>query len=409
MTHHAKLRTAYSLRRHFPSTALTDLLKIRYPIIQAPMSPITPPSLVAATSNAGGLGSLAAARMSPTQLTAEIAAIRKLTNQPFAVNLFVPKDGGSYDNEHVQHVRAILATRVLPNLRQQAVDSEELPPPPPPAWSTEQFDQSVLRFERQVEALLSSNTPPLVFSFTFGIPSTAILQQCRQRGVLTLGTATTPAEATALLETRLVDGIVVQGAEAGGHRGSFLTSDTDTVQRSTIGLFALLPLIRLLPQPQPAVPVPLISAGGVMHGSQLAAALLLGADGVQCGTRFLTATEATLTPPAHRTTLLEASQQFSTVGSYRDTVLTRTFSGRPARGFYNDMVSAFTEHSSPPVTPLPWEVQSSQVQPYVRAAMAAGDVAWMQMWAGQLYPLCDEKMVNEIVQEMIDEAKAVLE
>lgn len=335
--------------------------------------------------------------MSPEQLTSEVAEVRRLTHQPFAVNLFVPKDGGAYSSEQVQKVRHILATRVHPHI--VSTDNDLLPPPPPPAWSAAASQQSVARFELQVEALLRADAP--VFSWTFGIPSLAILQQCKRRGTVTLGTATTPAEAAALLATGLVDGIVVQGAEAGGHRGSFLTSDADTIQRSSIGLFALLPLVRLL---HPSTP--LIAAGGVMSGSQLAAALLLGADGAQCGTRFLTAAEATLTPAAHRALLLEAGEQLA-AGQYRDTQLTRSFSGRAARGFHNEMVAAFEEHTAP-LLPLPWEVQATQVQPYVRAAVKSGDTRYMQMWAGQAYPMCDDKSAADIIQEMVGEAQQVL-
>ena len=393
----ASLRTVQSLSRDFPSTSLTRLLHIRCPVIQAPMWPLSPPALIAATSNAGGLGSIAAARLTPEQLTAEIAAVRRLTTLPFAVNLFVPKDGGPYTEEQVQHVRHTLATRIHPHV--EATDADTLPSPPPPAWSPAAFRQSVERFERQVEAMLAADTP--VFSWTFGIPSVAILQQCKQRGVVTLGTANTPADAAALLATRLVDGIIVQGAEAGGHRGTFSTSDAETIQRANIGLFALLPLIRQL-DPN----IPLIAAGAVMRGSQLAAALLLGADGAQCGTRFLTAAEATLTPAAHRSILLEAGGQLA-AGHYRGTLLTRAFTGRAARGLHNEMIEAFDEHTAPH-TPLPWEVQSSQVQPYVRAAVKRGDTRLMQLWAGQAYPMCDDKAAADIVEEMVQEAKAVL-
>ena len=393
----ASLRTVQSLSRNFPTTSLTRLLNISHPVIQAPMSPISPPALVAAVSNAGGLGSIAAARMTAEQLTAEIAAVRRLTTRPFAVNLFVPKDGGPYTAEQAEHVRSTLASRVHPHI--QATDKESLPPPPPPVWSANQFRESMARFERQVEALLAADTP--VFSWTFGIPSRDLLQQCKRRAVVTLGTATTPADAAALLATQLVDGIVVQGAEAGGHRGTFTTSDAETIQRASIGLFALLPLIR-----QIAPSIPLIAAGGIMRGSQLAAALLLGADGAQCGTRFLTAAEATLTPAAHRAVLLEAGEQLA-AGHYRDTLLTRAFSGRAARGFHNDMVDAWDENTAPH-TPLPWEVQALQVQPYVRAAVRRGDSRWMQMWAGQAYPMCDDKPAADIVHEMVEEATTVL-
>ena len=218
------------------------------------MSPITPPSLVAAVSQAGGLGSIAAARHSPEQLTAEIAAVRRLTSRPFAINLFVPKPTPPYTPAHVDRVRSTL-DRVHHHFFPEGDTSPgHLPPPPPPAYSSDAFAASTAAFEGQVAALLDARAP--VFSFTFGLPSSSLLDECRRRGVRLVGTATTPQEAATLVEAG-VDAIVVQGAEAGGHRGSFLTEDTVTPHRATIGLFALLPLCRMVVPPE----MPLIAAG----------------------------------------------------------------------------------------------------------------------------------------------------
>ena len=417
MTFRPRPTSLRALSQSFPNTPLTQLLRIRYPIIQAPMSPITPPGLVAAVSDAGGLGSIAAARMTPEQLRADIDAVRGLTSKPFAVNLFVPKKTAPYGADEVAKVRGALH-RVHRRLRDEGVElPAALPPPAPPAYSHDAFAASTAAFERQAETLVNADVP--VFSWTFGLPSAAILEECRRRGIVTVGTATTPQEAAALARSGLVDAIIVQGAEAGGHRGAFLTPDSVTPHRASIGLFSLLPLARMV-VPQS---IPLIAAGGVMDARGLVSAMLLGANGAQMGTRFMTARESTLLPAAHRRLLLQAEGIRQGAGegreggqeevrglladSYRPTVLTRAFSGRAARGFYNDMVEAFNEEEGD-VPPLPWEVQSSQVQPYARAAAVRGDTRWMQLWAGQSYPLCDEQSAAEIIGDITAEAKGIL-
>ena len=370
-----RLSRVRGLRRSFPHTPLTQLLNIRYPVIQAPMSPITPPTLVASVSEAGGLGSIAAARMAPEDLTAEMSSVRRHTTRPFAVNLFVPKNTPPYTSTDVQRVRGALAGVHRAMFGEESTAPTHLPPSPPPAYSPDAFHQSSAAFERQVEALIREGAP--VFSFTFGIPARPLLEECRRRGIRTLGTATTPQEAAALAETGLIDAIVVQGSEAGGHRGTFLTADPVTAHRANIGLFSLLPLCRSVVPPS----MPLIAAGGIMNGQGLVSALTLGADGAQMGTRFMTAKESTLIPPAHRRLLLqtegirqgagegkeggEEERRGLIADAYRPTVLTRVFSGRPARGFHNEMVAAFNEEAGD-VPPLPWAVQATQVQPSVR-------------------------------------------
>jgi nitronate monooxygenase len=415
--------TLRALRESWPRTPLTDLLNIRLPVIQAPMSPITTAALVAAVSNAGGLGSIAAARMSPQQLQAEIREVQRLTRLPFAVNLFVPKRTDPYFEHDTQRSRHVLLHRVQRGMYGDDASAPPLPSPPP-QWTAAAFDASVAAFEQQAETLLQAGAP--VFSWTFGIPSVAILQDCRRRGVRTVGTATTPLEGWTLAETGLVDAIVAQGSEAGGHRGSFLGNDLHTASRSSIGLFSLLQLLSRVVPPS----IPIIAAGGVMDGRGLLSALLLGASGAQLGTRFMTATESTTLPDAHRQLLLrpgrpqdigdgaegEAEQEKRwrrrhLAESYSTTVLTRVFSGRAARGFRNNMVAAFDNEQGEEAggAVLPWQVQASQVQPYAKAAAERGDARWMQLWAGQSYPLCSEQPAAEIVAQIMHEAQHAMQ
>jgi nitronate monooxygenase len=207
------------------ATPLARRLGVRYALVQAPMANVQPPSLAAAVSNAGALGSIAGAALSPDALRAAIREVRAATSAPFGVNLFAP-----------------------PYLEDDAL--------------------AVVLEER-----------PAVFSYTFGPLDPAPL---REAGILVLGTATTAAEARALE----VDAIVAQGAEAGGHRGTFLGSPED----------GLVPLAELVPQIADAVDVPILAAGAIMDGADVERALALGAQGVQVGTAFLFTPECE-TPP----------------------------------------------------------------------------------------------------------------
>jgi nitronate monooxygenase len=225
-------------------TELTRKLRIKYPILQAPMAggPTTP-DLVASVSNAGGLGSLGAGYLTPEQIRNAIREIRGKTDRPFAVNLFVPEQPNtSVDtiaemNDHLNTYR--LSLGIAPNP------------------SIPKFAES---FDEQVQVVLEENVS--VFSFTFGIPSQHIIQSMKQKGIVVMGTATTVDEAIAL-EAAGVDAIVAQGSEAGGHRGSFLTGSADTL----IGIMAL------VPQMVDHVSVPVIASGGIMDGRGLVATL----------------------------------------------------------------------------------------------------------------------------------------
>ena len=342
-------------------TRLMTLFGVRLPIVQAPMAggPDTP-ALAAAVANAGGLGSLGCGYLTAAQIAALAAATREKTNGSFALNLFV-RDDPSDD--------ATAEARVLPVLqpfRRELGLPETLAPAP--------ASDSVAT---QIAAVL--NVRPRVFSFTFGLPTAAQLAAFRERGIVTVGTATTVAEGDAL-DALGVDVICAQGAEAGGHRGTFLGSFAEAL----VGTMALVPqLVR-------RVRVPVLAAGGIMDGAGIRAALALGAAGVQLGTAFLDCPEAG-TAAAHRQALRSPASQ--------RTVVTTAFSGRPARAIANRMTDAF---ATLPTAPFP---QQQQLTRELRAAASKlGRVDLMQLWAGQAAPLMRNLPAAELVATLAREA-----
>jgi nitronate monooxygenase len=278
-------------------TPLARRLRIRVPIIQAPMAGgLSTPALAAAVSNAGGLGSIAGAMLPPDRLADAIAEVRALTGAPFAVNLFAPLPAPSTE-------------RVAEWSRATRVPVPDAPPSTP-------------RFGDQLAVVLAERVP--VFSFTFGVPPLTSMD------TVVIGTATTVDEAVEL-ERAGVDAVVAQGFEAGGHRGTFLAP----VDRSLIGTLAL------VPQVVDAVSVPVIASGGIMDGRGVAAALALGAQAVQLGTAFLRTDEAGTTD-THRRALAYA------------TTVTRVLTGRYARAVRTDWVDALEATGlEPPEYPLP--------------------------------------------------------
>jgi len=348
----------------WPQTRLTELLGIRYPIVQAPMAggPNTV-ELAAAVSEAGGLGSLAGAMLSPDELREEIRAIRAATSRPFAVNLFA--DDGVPAEERGLRAAQEATARYRTELG--------LPPPGAPAPG--------VGLREAFPVLLEERVP--VFSFTFGIPPREMLDACRKSGILTMGTATTVAEARAL-EQAGVDFICAQGAEAGGHRGTF---DRDAEP-------ALIGTLALVPQVTDAVRVPVIAAGGVMDGRGFAAALALGASAVSLGTAFLRCPEAGTSGP-YRAALREARDD--------STVITRAFSGRAARGLANRFTR---EMSGEPLAPFP--VQNALTREIRAAAVKGGDSGLLSLWAGQGAPMLREEPAREIVARIVREAEAVI-
>lgn len=278
-----------------------QLLGISLPIIQAPMAGAQGSALAIAVSNAGGLGSLPCAMLTPDAMRQELEAIRAQTDKPFNVNFFCHQPPQA-DAEREAAWRRTLASHYA----QFGIDPATIPAGP-----------GRTPFSAQAAQLLEELRPPVV-SFHFGLPDDALLARAKATGARILSSATTIEEAL-WLEARGVDAIIAQGNEAGGHRGMFLTDDITT----QIGTFALLPQI------VQAVKVPVIAAGGIADANGVAAAMRLGAAGVQVGTAYLLCPETTISP-VHRAAL--------TSPAARHTALTNIFTGRPARGIVNRII-----------------------------------------------------------------------
>jgi len=342
-------------------TRAAELLGIRYPIVQAPMAGSTTPELVAAVSEAGGLGSVGAARTPPDELRATIRRIRELTDRPFGVNVFAwpPFDPDA------DPTSALAGLEPLYEDVGVAVPTEVRAP----------FDPSML-LERQLAVVAEERVP--VFSFTFGIPP---LDEVRKAGAVIAGTATSPAEAMAL-ERAGVDLVVAQGSEAGGHRGTFLHG----FEEGLIGSLALVPAV------VDAIGVPVLAAGGIMDGRGVAAAFALGADGVQVGTAFLSTGESALTDVERRV-----------LAGAESTVVTDRFTGRPARGVRNALSDRLAD-----VEPLPFPLQAVATGPVTRAAVEQGREELAQVLAGQGAPRGRALGAAELVATLVRETDEVL-
>lgn len=344
---------------------LKQVFNLAHPIIQAPMAggPTTP-NLVAAVANAGGLGTLAASLLNPMHMQAAAAAIRALTDQPFAINLFILPDATVSPQVAAQGLAALqsdyAALGCTPSLPQHWAES----------------------FTPQFDALLAIK--PAAASFTFGILSATQIAALKAADIKIMGTATTVAEALAW-EAVGADAVCAQGFEAGGHRGTFLND----VEDSLVGLMALLPACA------DAVSIPVIAAGGIMDGRAIVAAQALGAAAVQMGTAFLSCPEAAL-PAPYLNALSQASGD--------QTRLTRVFSGKQARGVVNGFMQAHRHaESSVPAYPI----QNALTGPLRTAAKAKGDAEYLSLWAGQGVGLSRPLGAAELIKQLVAEAAAV--
>jgi nitronate monooxygenase len=341
-------------------------LGIRIPIVQAPMAGgVTTPELVAAVSEAGALGSVGAPYYTAAEITRAAAEVRARTDKPFALNLFIPVPPQTTDEAIVARVRPVLNA-----MRADLGISLD----PAPAAPRDDFDA-------QFEAVLAAR--PAVFSFTMGILAREKVAALHAQNAILIGTATTPDEGAAL-EDAGVDIVCAQGAEAGGHRGSFLVPTGE-------GLWGVLALTRELVR---RVRVPVLAAGGIMDGHGIAAALVAGASGVQLGTAFLACPEAG-TPPAHRAALRSEAA--------RRTVITDAFSGRHGRAIKNRFTDALAPLALPPFPAFLGYTRD------VRAAASKQDRAdLMQLWAGQGAPLARELGAADLVTTLVRETNEAL-
>jgi nitronate monooxygenase len=346
---------------------ITDILKIKYPIIQAPMTLFDSPSLVAAISNHGGLGSLGAGLLTPQQIRDSIQEIRKLTDKPFAINLFAPLPIKKYSDAEIQH--AVKSLNIFrKKLGIDEINHVEL--------------KSAATFDEKLTVVLEEKVP--VISFTFGTLSKEKIALMKSHNASVIGTATTIREAK-LLEENGVDCIVAQGYEAGGHRGTDLafTSMAD----------ALIGTMALVPQIVDAVKIPVIASGGIMDGRGILAAFALGASGVQMGTAFLNCTEAN-TNAMHRKLLEESTDE--------STRLTSAFTGRTARSLKNNFLLEMEKNNSP-ILEMP--IQAQLVKDIRESAQKQNNPDYIPLWSGQASALCKKISAGELFELLIKEIK----
>jgi nitronate monooxygenase len=339
-----------------------DPAALAEPIVQAPLAggPSTP-ELAVAVCEAGGLGFLAAGYKTADAVRQEIEAVRASTSEPFGINVFVPAGPGA-DPSRVSAYRDRLAPeaeRQGAELGQPRADDDD--------W------------ERKLELL--GGARPAVASFTFGCPDPSVIEALRWNEIAVWITVTNPDEA---VQARAAgaDALVVQGLEAGGHRGGF----RDDPEDSDLGLLALLRVVAS------RVPLPLMASGGIADGAAVAAVLCAGAAAAQIGTALMLAPEAG-TSEAHRERLRKSAP----------TRLTRAFTGRTARGIVNRFLLEHSEHA-PAAYPEIHHVTS----PLRAAARSSGDADAINLWAGQAHELAQELPAAEIVRRMSAEARSVL-
>lgn len=342
-----------------PAT-LQQLLGLELPIIQAPMAGVQGSALAVAVCKAGALGSLPCAMLGLQALHQELSSLRAQTARPYNVNFFChtpPQADADQDRLWRQTLE--------PYFAEHRIDINSVSAGP-----------ARLPFDAEAAAILEPFKPPVV-SFHFGLPAPELLQKVRSWGAKVLSSATTVEEAL-WLQARGVDAIIAQGLEAGGHRGMFLSNDLQT----QLGTFALLPQI------VQAVQVPVIAAGGIATAEGVAAALALGAAGVQIGTAYLLCTEAN-TSAVHRAALKSPMARL--------TALTNVYSGRPARGIVNRLMREIGPIS--PAAP-PFPLATSAVSALRAKAESEGSGDFSPLWAGQNTSACQEVSATALTREL---------
>ncbi len=356
----------------WPDRRILDLFDIEMPILQGPLAGVGTPELAIAVSEAGGLGGLACAMLSVAQARAALDQIRAATARPINLNFFChqppPADAAT---------AARWAARLTPYYQEMGLPSDV----PPPVAGRAPFDAA---FCAMVE-----DYRPQVVSFHFGLPEPALMARVKATGAKIIAAATTVAEAR-WLEARGCDAVIAMGAEAGGHRGTFLADDVTASMATQPGTFAL------VPQVADAVRVPVIAAGGIADGRGVAAALMLGASAVQIGTAYMFSPEAK-PAPLHRAALETAGDD--------STVLTNLFTGRPARGIVNRLIREIGPLSADaPAFPM----AGAGLAPLRAKAEAAGSSDFTNMWAGQAVGLAPHLPAGELTRRLAGEALARL-
>jgi len=348
-------------------TKFTKLIGIDYPIVQGPFGGgLSSVQLTSTVSNAGGLGSFGCQPFAPEKILEICGDIRKQTNKPFNINLWVNDRDSRLANFTDDDYRK------LTELFKPYFNELGLPLPERPT-------NLGAKFEEQVEAIFEAR--PDVFSFVYGIPSSSILEKCRSFGIKTVGAATTVDEAVAL-ENAGVDAVVATGFEAGGHRVSFFK----TAEDSLTGIFSL------IPQVADAVKIPIVAAGGIADARGIKAALTLEADAVQIGTAFL-ATQQSNASQDHKDKLFTAEG--------KNTVLTKVFTGRLARGLRNRLTEELKNHESL-LAPYPLQ---GKFMSFLKAYPATenSNPDFKSFWAGQSASLLKYRDAKVLMEALVNE------
>ncbi len=335
---------------------LQALFGIELPIIQAPMAGVQDSALAIAVSNTGGLGSLPCAMLNTDALRKELRALQTQTRKPFNLNFFCHTPPPlQTEEETVWH------KTLAPYYEEYGLDIQAIPPGP-----------QRKPFSTEIANILEPFKPP-VMSFHFGLPNTALLERVKRWGSKIIASATTVEEAL-FLEAAGVDAIIAQGLEAGGHRGNFLSNDLS----NQLGTFAL--LLQIIE----AVKLPVIAAGGIVDAQSVAAAIALGAAGIQAGTAYLLCSEST-TSAIHRAALKSAAADH--------TILTNIFSGRAARGIVNRAIRELGPISH--LTPA-FPLASTAIAPLRTVAEDSGSGDFSPLWCGQNANGCKDVSAAEL-------------
>jgi len=344
-------------------STINNLLGLKYPIVQGPFGGLSTVELVSTVSNFGALGSYGAHYDSPDKIAEIISAISERTSNPFAINLWV-SDRDTINSSISEEAFNSECSQLLPIF--ELMDIE------PPRFE----DSAHIHFEDQVEAALSQRPP--ILSFIYGVPDTAILEECRRNNIVTIGTATTVDEAVALEEAGL-DAIVATGFEAGGHRPAFL----DKPEAIMIGTFSL------IQQVSRAVSVPVIAAGGIVDGNGVNAALLLGAQGAQIGTAFLACNESGA-----------SEYQKEVIRHHKNikTVLSRSYTGRLCRYVENGFLKMLPGRALDSYPLRYWVTRS------LRAHANSNDVTSVaSVSCGQSVDMVKHDNVHSLLKSIVDE------
>jgi nitronate monooxygenase len=348
------------------TAAFCDRFGLRVPILLAPMAGASAPALSIAVAGTGGLGACGALLMTPPEIVAWANEVRAASNDRFQINLWIPDPSPARDADREAQMRDFLSQWG-------------------PAVAPHAGDDTPPDFCSQFAALLEARAP--VASSIMGLYPPEFVARLKAHGIAWFANTSTVAESKAA-EAAGADVVVVQGMEAGGHRGCFKAGNAE---QQMVGLAALVPAV------VDAVRIPVVATGGIADGRGVAAALALGASAVQVGTGFLRAPEAGI-PAAWAEALARTAPE--------DTVVSRVFSGRAGRSLATEYVRAAISGSAP--HPAPYPVQRGLTAAMRVAAAKAGDLSRMQAWAGQSAHLARAQPAREILQYLWDDAVAIL-